>query len=256
MEIWQAIVFGAVQGFAEFLPISSSGHLIMLQRMLDLSSDGLFFFNIMLHIGTLIPVVFVLWKQILEMLKKPYNKFLYWVLASVPAGIVGLGFHFIIDLDALFTEHSYLLSITFILTALELLYTERRYKTKQMLNGINTKSSLIMGLGQACGVLPGLSRSGTTIAFGGLANVDRENNANFTFLMSIPIIICAAGLEGVDCIKNGVGDITALPFVVGMITAMVTGYIAIKFMLKIIKKADYKWFSLYLLFISVINLIF
>ena len=87
MEIWQAFVLGLVQGFSEFLPISSSGHLILLQHWFGIT-DNVMFYSIMLHIGTLIPVIIVLWKQILGMFKRPFSKFWLWVLATVPAGIV------------------------------------------------------------------------------------------------------------------------------------------------------------------------
>jgi len=178
------------------------------------------------------------------------------VLATVPAGVVGLVLSKVIDLDALFTEHVWLLAITFLLTAGEMLFSEIRCKKVEMNNGINFKSALTMGAGQAFGVLPGLSRSGTTVTFGCLAKVDKTENANFTFLMSIPIILAALVLEGYDCIKAGtIGNISVVPLLLGVLTAMVTGYIAIKFMLKIIKKANYKWFSLYLVCISVATLI-
>jgi undecaprenyl-diphosphatase len=209
----------------------------------------------MLHLGTLVPVVIVLWSEILSSLKRPYKKFLYWVVASIPAGIIGIIFSVVFDLDDLFANNIWLLSITFILTAVELLFAENRAKKVTLDNGINLKSSFIMGLGQACGVLPGLSRSGTTVTFGTIAKVNREDNANFSFLMSIPIIVAAVGLELLKGIKNGFGGIDLAPLAFGMITAMITGYIAIKFMLKIIKKANYKWFSIYLVGISIATLI-
>ncbi|MBQ0099187.1 MAG: undecaprenyl-diphosphate phosphatase [Firmicutes bacterium] len=250
MEIWQAIVLGAVQGFAEFLPISSSGHLLLMQKWFGLT-EGVWFFNIMLHIGTLIPVLIVLWKDVLDMFKKPFSRFGFWVLASIPAGIVGLIIALVCDLDEIFLNNIWLLGITFLLTAGELVFSERFAKKNQMLNPINVKTALIMGCGQACGVLPGLSRSGTTITAGTIAKVDRNENAVFTFIMSIPVILAAAVLEGYTGIKDGTLEIEALPLIFGMVTAMVTGYIAVKFMLKIIRKADYKWFSLYLVLISI-----
>ena len=254
MKIWQAIILGAVQGLTEFLPVSSSGHLILLQNWFGIT-EGVFFFSIMLHLGTLVPVIIVLWKEILSTLKPPYKKFGFWVLATVPAGVIGLLMASLVDLDELFANNIWLLAITFLLTALELILTERRSKKIALDNGINLKSSFIMGVGQACGVLPGLSRSGTTITFGTIAKVKREENANFTFLMSIPIILAAVLLETLKGIKNGFGQIQTLPLLFGVVTAMITGYIAIKFMLGIIKKANYKWFSIYLVGISLATLI-
>lgn len=255
MEIWQAIVLGAVQGFAEFLPISSSGHLILLQNWFGIQ-DNVIFYSVMLHLGTLIPVILVLWREILGLFKKPFNKFWYLVLATLPAGIIGIIFSKAFDLDAVFTDNVWLLSITFLFTAGEMLFSEMRAKKVQMVNPINLKSSFIMGCGQAVGVLPGVSRSGSTITAGCLAKVDKSENANFTFLMSIPIILAAVLLEGLDCVQSGgIGDISVVPLLFGIITAMVCGYIAIKFMLSIIKKANYKWFSVYLILLSVANVI-
>lgn len=255
MEIWQAIVLGLVQGLAEFLPISSSGHLMLIQNWMGVTEGG-FFFSIMLHVGTLIPVVVVLWREILGLFKKPFSKFGYLVLATVPAAVMGIIFTKVIDIDTLFSQNIWLLAVTFLLTAGELLFSESYAKKKQMLNPINVKTALIMGGGQALGVLPGLSRSGTTISAGTLAKVNKNDNANFTFLMSIPIILAAALMEGIDLIQaGGIGAISVVPLIVGVLTAMVSGYIAIKFMLKIIKKANYKWFSLYLFFMAIATIV-
>ncbi len=251
MEIWQAIVLGAVQGFAEFLPISSSGHLMLLQKWFGIQ-DNVLFYSIMLHIGTLIPVIIVLWKEIIGLFKKPFNKFGLLVLATIPAGVVGIIFSLWVDIDAFFYENIWILGITFLLTAGELIFSEYRCKKVQMLNPINVKTSLIMGAGQAVGVVPGLSRSGTTISAGVLGKVEKTQNANFTFLMSIPIILAAALMEGVKLLTgDGAVNIDVLPLILGMLTAMICGYVAIKFMLAIIKKANYKWFSLYLVLISI-----
>ncbi len=255
MEVWQAIILGAVQGFAEFLPISSSGHLILLQKWFGIE-ENVVFYSIMLHIGTLIPVIIVLWKEILGLFKKPFNKFGLLVLATIPAGVVGLVFSKVVNLDQIFTDYIWLLAITFMLTAVELIFSEWRCKKVEMTSDITVKTSLIMGAGQAFGVLPGLSRSGTTISAGCLGKVEREKNANFAFLMSIPIILAAAFMSTLDCIKDGsIGDINIWALLVGVLTAAVTGYIAIKFMLSIIKKANYKWFSLYLVGISIATLV-
>ena len=253
MEIWQAIVLGAVQGFTEFLPVSSSGHLMLLQNWFGI--EEAFFYSVMLHIGTLIPVFIVLWKEIWAIFKKPFNKFGYLVIATIPAGIIGIIFTKILDVDVLFENNIWLLSITFLITATELLFAERRCKKVEMINPINLKTSAIMGCGQAVGVLPGISRSGTTITSGTIAKVNRNENANFTFLMSIPIILAAVVLEGYDCIKGGIVVENFPALILGIVSAAVCGYVAIKFMLALIKKANYKWFSLYLAVLSVVNLI-
>ncbi len=255
MEIWQAIVLGAVQGFAEFLPVSSSGHLILFQHWFGIT-ENVMFYSVMLHVGTLIPVVAVLWKEIISLFKRPFNKFWYLVLATVPAGVVGLVSSISFDLDELFSEHVWLLAITFLFTAVELLYSEYRAKKYSMENPLTVKNAFVMGVGQAVGVFPGISRSGTTVSAGCLVNVDKTENANFTFLMSIPIILAAVAMEGLKIIKEGsIGTVEFLPLAIGVLTAAVTGYIAVKFMLSVIRKANYKWFSLYLTGIAVATLI-
>lgn len=254
MEIWQAIVLGAVQGFAEFLPISSSGHLILLQTWFNVENN-LLFYSVMLHLGTLIPVCIVFYKEILELFTKP-KTLLFLVIATIPAGIVGLIFNKIVDLDNLFADKLYLLAIAFLITAGLMYFSERRSKKVELLNGITYKTSIIMGLGQAVGVFPGVSRSGSTITFSTIAKVKKEDTAKFTFLMSIPIILAAMFLSTYNIVKEGnIGEINFIALLLGIITASITGYIAIKFMLKVIKKANYKWFSLYLIAISIATLV-
>lgn len=255
MEIWQAIILGAVQGFAEFLPVSSSGHLLLMQRWLGVQEGGLFF-DIMLHIGTLIPVFVVFYKQIIGLFHRPWNKLLMLVIASIPAALTGFllgdvveGAFYGGDLLA-----AILLSATFLLTAGELFLSERISKKYQKALPLNYKNTAIMGLAQGIAIVPGLSRSGTVISAGCFTGVERGENANFTFLMSIPVILGAALVSGIKVIKSG-AVIEVLPLIFGMVTAMITGYVAIKVMLKIIKKANYKWFSLYLVLMSVSSLV-
>ena len=124
------------------------------------------------------------------------------------------------------------------------------------LENLSYKTALGIGTFQILALVPGTSRSGSTITAGGIAKVDKTQNANFTFLMSIPIILAAVLLESVDIIQSGsIGSVDLVPLLFGVITAMVCGYIAIKFMLAVIKKANYKWFSLYLVLLSIANLI-
>lgn len=255
MEIWQAIILGAVQGFAEFLPVSSSGHLLIMQRWLGITEGGLFF-DIMLHIGTLIPVIIVFYKEILELFKKPFDKMLMLIIATIPAAITGM---FLGD----FVEGAFyggdllaacLLAATFLLTATELFISEWVSKKYDRALPLSYKSSLMMGLAQSVAIVPGLSRSGTVISAGCFAGVERSKNANFAFLMSIPVILGAALVSGVKVIKDG-ATIEVLPLIFGVLTAAITGYIAIKVMLKIIKKANYKWFSLYLVIMAAASVI-
>ena len=251
MEIWQAIVLGAVQGFAEFLPISSSGHLILLQRWLGVTEGGIFF-DIMLHIGTLIPVFIVFFKDILGLFQKPFKKMLFLIIATIPAGLTGVLLGDLVE--GAFYEgtliSAILLSVTFLFTAGELIFAEIFSKKTENKLPLSLKSSVIMGLAQSVAIVPGLSRSGTVITGGTIAKLKNEENASFAFLMSIPVILGAAVISGYKVIKGG-AVIEPLPIIFGVLTAAITGYIAIKGMLKLIKKANYKWFSLYLVIMAI-----
>lgn len=255
MEIWQAIILGAVQGLAEFLPISSSGHLILLGRWLGVSGGGLFF-DVMLHIGTLIPVFIVFFSEIKGLFKRPINKLKLLVLASIPAGLTGVLLGDFVE--RYFYQGSLLsavlLSITFLLTATELFIAESLSKTKRKSMPLSVKTSLIMGLAQGVAIAPGLSRSGTVLSSGCIAKLEKNENARFTFLMSIPIILGASIISGYKAVTSG-ASIQIIPILFGVITATLTGYIAIKVMLKVIKKANYKWFSLYLVVMAISSII-
>ena len=255
MEIWQAIILGAVQGFAEFLPVSSSGHLILLQRWLGVAEGGLFF-DVMLHIGTLIPVCIVFFKEILALFKKPFNKMLFLIIATIPAALTGMLLGDLVE-GAFYGGDilaACLLAGTFLLTATELYFSEVISKKYQKALPLSYKNTLAMGVAQSIAIVPGLSRSGTVISAGCFTGVDRSENANFTFLMSIPIILGAAVVSGYKTLKTGI-IIEALPLIFGVATAAVTGYVAIKVMLKLIKKANYKWFSLYLIIMAIASVV-
>ncbi len=257
MEIWQAIILGAVQGFAEFLPVSSSGHLILLGRWLGVNeSAGGLFFDVMLHIGTLIPVFIVFFKDIFGLFKAPFNKLVYLIIASIPAALTGILLGDFVE-GAFYQGNllsAILLSGTFLLTAGELFLSEIISKKQQKSLPLNYKNTAIMGLAQGVAIVPGLSRSGTVLSAGCFAGVKRSENASFAFLMSIPVILGAALISGYKVVKTGV-SVDALPLVFGILTAVVTGYIAIKVMLKVIKKANYKWFSLYLVIMALASII-
>jgi undecaprenyl-diphosphatase len=204
-------------------------------------------------VGTLIPVCIVLFKEIIALFKRPFNKFLYLIIATIPAGIIGIAIESFVSLDEIFSANIWLLSITFSLTAFELIFAERYCKKQQMLNPINCKTSLIMGAGQAIGVFPGLSRSGTTVTFGTIAKVNREDNANFSFLMSIPVILASMVFE-LFKISGSSLSIGIVPLIVGFLFAFLFGWLAIKFMLKVVAKAHFYWFSVYLVILSLILL--
>ena len=256
--IWKSIALGTVQGLTEFLPVSSSGHLTLLQRMLgyDLGGGSMTFVNIMLHFGTLLAVVVVFWKDILALFKKPFKTLGFLVLATIPAGVVGLLFND--KIDEIFSGSSglFYLAICFATTALILLITELVAKNRKKTSGLNIKSSLCMGVVQAIALFPGISRSGSTIAAGTISGAKTEDVAKFSFLMSIPVILgsVAVSLKGVIFdepeVITAMGTNGIIGIVVGIVFSAVSGFFAIKIMLKVIGKGNYKWFSLYLVLLS------
>jgi undecaprenyl-diphosphatase len=261
MSIWQAVVLGLVQGLTEFLPVSSSGHLVFFQRILNIDLGTMdLFFDIMLHLGTLVAVCAVLWKDILALFKKPFKTLLYLIVATIPAAVAGLIF------DDMIEEHIYsgayvgiFLAVGFILTAALLFATEWYAKKKEATLPLCWKVTLSMGIGQMFAILPGLSRSGTTIACGTFAGGKREEVSKFTFLLSIPIILGSFLVSLVKGLYKGelqnslasASSTFGWAVALGVIVAALSGLLAIKVMLKAIQKANYKWFSLYLVLIAI-----
>ncbi len=254
MQIYEAIILGAIQGFAEFLPISSSGHLLLAQRILGINEGGLLF-DVLLHVGTLIPIFIVFFRDILGLFKKPFNTLLYLVVATVPCMITGFLLQDIIE--GVFYEgtllSAILLACTFLITSGLMWFSSAKSKNQTALP-LNAKKSLIMGVFQAVALVPGLSRSGTVLTGGVVCKLDREQNAKFVFLMSIPVILGAALISSVKAVSSG-ETLELLPTLVGMLTASITGYIAINTMLKIVKKANFKIFSYYLIFVAVLSVV-
>ena len=257
--IWKSSILGAVQGLTEFLPVSSSGHLTLLQHLLqfDLEGGSMTFINIMMHLGTLIAVIVVFWKDILALFKKPFKTLLMLIAATIPAGVVGLLFND--EIDALFSgENAVLyLSVCFALTALVLLICEMAAKRRKVQKPLGWGSAAAMGLMQAVALFPGISRSGSTIVAGTLVGTRREDVAKFSFLMSIPVILGSFAVEVFGIVREpssvaGVGANGVIGMAVGVVLAAVFGFFAIKLMLRVIRKANYVWFSVYLTALSVV----
>ncbi len=258
--IWKSIILGTVQGLTEFLPVSSSGHLTLLQQVLDyrMGDGSMMFVNVMLHLGTLIAVIVAFWREIIGLFKKPFKTLLMLIVATIPAGVVGLLLND--KIEGLFdpdTNPAWLcwLAVFFAVTALLLLVTELFFKRKKE-RPLGWQHAVPMGIVQAVALFPGISRSGSTIAAGVISGAKKEDVAKFSFLMSIPVILGSAAVELWHVIKPSEGVAVSLGTpeivgtVVGVVFAAVSGFLAIKLMLKVIGKGNYKWFSLYLVLLS------
>jgi undecaprenyl-diphosphatase len=254
IEWWEALVLGLVQGLSEFLPVSSSGHLLLLEK-LGVGEENLLF-NICLHIGTLFAVLICMRKPLLALIKKPFQKHTgHILLACVPTVLIALAF------DVFFEDliGGSMLPLGFIITACALFAAEKLTpKTKRFLD---PQISLLTGIAQGIAVLPGISRSGSTISVLRLLGVEKSQAAEFSFILSIPIILGSALFEIVrhgsglfDSAAGGGALAGQIPAVlIGMSAAFVSGLFAITFFLKLLAKHSAVGFSVYTLALGIVS---
>lgn len=240
-----AIILGIVQGLTEFLPVSSSGHLILLGKIgISLGEENIFF-NLAMHIGTLLAVVLVFRKKIVEVVKKPFSPLTKnLVIATIPTVIIAMIFKYFCE-DML---NGRFLALGFMMTTVLLTIGEMFKKTERKLN---SKSAFIVGLVQGIAVLPGVSRSGSTVSAMNLLNINREESANFTFLLSIPIILGGFVMELTEINLVGVNWLAVL---LGMACSFVSGILSIKIFLKLFKNSSIKYFAIYTFGLSIVSL--
>lgn len=260
MSILVALVLGIVQGLTEFLPVSSSGHLFLLNEIFGVDGDFLLL-SIILHLATLLAVIIVFYKDIWQLIKHPFSKQacnLY--IATIPT--VAIVFLFKFALGNIF-ENASLLPFCFMVTAVLLLITyllsnkkveDRSYEND--FNGtVKWTSALGMGIAQGLATIPGISRSGSTICTGLLLGESRKESAKFSFLMSIPIIIASMLYEIIfTSSSQTLSQIGIVPLLVAFVSAFLVGIFSIKFMLKIVEKAKYYYFSIYLFILSIVSM--
>ncbi|TDO71130.1 undecaprenyl-diphosphatase [Halanaerobium saccharolyticum] len=243
MEIIKYLVVGVIQGITEFLPISSSGHIVLFKYFLDIKA-GLTI-DIFLHFGTLLAIFFVYYQDILNMIyfKDDYKTFnLYIIIGSIPAAVVGIFFEdFFEKMNSSLTVVGFFLIITGIILWLTNKITINKRKIKDM----SVLDSIFIGLAQALAIFPGLSRSGSTIAAGLYKNLNRELATKFSFILSIPVIGGATLLKLKELTLNGTTDLNYFHLFLATISSMITGYLAINFFLKMIKEQKLHYFAYY-----------
>ncbi len=267
MEWWQAILLGIVQGLTEFLPVSSSGHLLIFKELLGADAEGFLDFTVTVHFATVLATLVVFWSAIWKLLKGffqfQYNDetdYICKILVSlIPVALVG--FLLKDQVDALFSGALWQVGVGLCITACLLLVSDsagKRFRVpvaKDSRNGISYWQAFVVGLAQAFAVIPGVSRSGSTIATGLLTGVKRQEMAQFSFLMVlIPII----GEQSLDILKVATGHETfgggvgALALCLGFVAAFISGLFACKWMISIVKKAKLSWFALYCLLVALL----
>lgn len=251
MSWFEALILGIVQGLTEYLPVSSSGHLAIGSALFGINGEENLAFTIVVHVATVFSTLVILWKEI-EWIFRGLFKFemndatqyvINILVSMIPIGIVGVFFKD--KVEAIFGSGLLVVGIMLLLTAALLsfsYYAKPRQKDK-----ISIKDAFIIGLSQACAVMPGLSRSGTTIATGLLLGNNKAQLAQFSFLMVIPPILGEALLDIMKAIKGEAiaGDIPALSLVVGFFAAFISGCIACKWMINIVKKGKLIYFAIY-----------
>jgi len=253
MSFWIAILLGIVQGITEFLPVSSSGHLLLLESIFGVEMDALFL-NVLLHVATLMAVVWFYRKTLWYMVKNPLcrmNKYL--LVATLPAVIFVLLFGVLLG-D--FLSSSEFLGIGFIITAIFLTLAQFMVARNKKPTPLNWKGVLTMGFTQALALFPGISRSGTTFAFGVTVGMERNTTLDFSFLMSIPIILASLVYElafsGVSLMANSTHFMS---IIVAFVFAFFTALLGLKIMQKLVRKISFWWFVPYLIIIGIVIII-
>lgn len=250
MQYFLALFFlGIIQGLTEFLPVSSSGHLVLFGNLFGIEES--LFISILLHVATLLSIVVVFYKDIWQMIRHPFSKqTTMLVVATIPTCLIVLVLMPII-------KQSFaggLLPICFLISAILLLVSEQLSKKKEK-KEMTYKTAFIMGIAQGFAVFPGISRSGSTISAGLLSGGEKESVAKFSFLMSIPIIFLSLIMEIYEIATGSLKlQIQILPTILAFVSAFVVGIFAIKLMIKLTVKSSLKWFSLYLVIISIVSI--
>lgn len=261
MEWFEALILGLLQGLTEYLPVSSSGHLAIGSALFGIEGEETLAFTIVVHVATVFSTLVILWKEI-DWIFKGLFKFqmndetryvINIIISMIPIGIVGVFFKD--EVEAIFGSGLLVVGCCLLLTAVLLTFSYY-YKPRQKAE-ISKKDAFIIGLAQACAVLPGLSRSGSTIATGLLLGDDKAKLAQFSFLMVIPPILGEALLDGMKLMKGEAiaGDIPALSLIVGFVAAFVSGCLACKWMINIVKKGKLVYFGIYCAIAGALTLI-
>lgn len=238
----QHIILGIVQGLTEFLPISSTGHLVLFRQLFGLQEAGLLF-DTMLHFGTLIAVVIVFWPEIMHLIKNPFGKLMrLLVVGTIPTAIIGLGFE---DYFEQISKTGVTIGWEFLATGVIIWGVESLRKGTRSFEQINYTDALIIGTLQGAAILPAISRSGLTIAGALMRGIDRGEAARFSFLLSLPAICGATLLQTVKLVEEPVVNSMLIPMIIGTVFAAIFGYLAIRWMIKIISSGSMKGFAIY-----------
>lgn len=257
MDLFHALILGIVQGLTEFLPVSSSGHLIVIPKIFHWTGavDTLSF-DVSLHLGTAFALIIFFFKDFIRLIVHFYDKlvrdrknilkdsdsklFILLIIGSVPAGLVGILFQNFIEENV---RSTLLIGITLIVFGFLLWYFDKKAKNKVNIKNITLKNSIIIGIAQAIALIPGVSRSGVTITAARFRNIDRETAVRFSFLLSTPAIFGAGLVTSRKLLKVGFESYSV--FIIGFIASVISGIFAIKLLLYLARKYNFNIFVIY-----------
>ena len=264
MSWFQALILGIIQGLTEYLPVSSSGHLAIGQALFGLADgESNLTFTVVLHVATVLSTVVILWSEIVwifrDLFKWKWNEGTRYVvnilISMIPVAIVG--FFFKDKIEEVFGSGLLIVGIMLLVTATLLAFSY--FAKPRQKENISPLHAFIIGIAQACAVMPGLSRSGSTIATGLLLGNKKEKLAQFSFLMVIPPVLGEALLDVKDMFEVGVteamGGISPLALIVGFLAAFITGCFACKWMVNLVKKGKLIWFAVYCVIVGIIAIV-
>jgi undecaprenyl-diphosphatase len=267
---YQALILGLLQGFTEFLPVSSSGHIALGQELLKISHEGDISFEVFVHFGTFLSVLVVFRKEVLAIFRSFVAAFksppsivtryrvdeffrlgVFILVGSIPAAVVGLTFER--EVEMLFTDPK-LVSVMLMITGL-ILYLTKFAKPMEG-RSIGLGSCAVVGCAQAFAIIPGISRSGSTISTALFAGVSQENSARFSFLLALPVIFGATLMKSSQLVQAPPSSDKLLALSVGTMVAAVSGYAAILLLLNILRRGKFSWFAYYCFIVGVLGVLF
>jgi undecaprenyl-diphosphatase len=268
MNILQSIILGIIQGLTEFLPISSSGHLVIAPYIFgwDIPAQQGFIFDVLVQLGTLLAVIVYFWRDLVHIIRavieglirrQPFvepDARLGWllILGSIPAALGGVLFKDVVEGSF---SAPWVAGLFLVGTAILLVVAEWLGKRTRKLDSLTWLDALLIGLFQVISLFPGISRSGATISGGMVRNLDRTSSARFSFLMSIPIMIGAGGVAVIDLMQSSTFDAQLTTLLVGFVVAAIVGYLSIRWLLAYLTKRRFYIFAVYCLLVSVVVLI-
>jgi undecaprenyl-diphosphatase len=264
MQYVLAALAGIIQGVTEFLPISSSGHLVIFHEMFRLNLPDDSFFDVMLHLGTFLALLLLFWRDIEKIIRgffsslfnwnwsNNYNQRLAWlvIIGIIPAVVAG---YFLDDLITNYLRSGLIVAIMLIVVGILFFVVEKKSSKNQELPSLKPKNAFIIGLAQAIALIPGTSRSGITIIAGLTQKMKREAAAKFSFLLSMPVIL-GAGMKKLIDVPD-LSDVNWLIMLIGFVTATIFGYLAVKFLLKFLSKHSLNVFGWYRIILGIIIIV-